>query len=291
MIRGTITALITPFKKDLEVDEKALAELIEWQIEEKIDAVMLCGSTGEAPTLSDEEKLKIFRIGVDVTKGRVPIIAGTGTYDTRKSLKMTQAAKKIGVDAALVVVPYYIRPTPEGCMAHFQEVSKAGLPMIAYHHPARTGVSLSIEVLKGISKIPNVAAIKESSGGLEIARQMEGIPFFSGDDPFALSMMELGGLGVMSVVANLIPRQWAEMTRSFSEGNKVKAKEINDHFAQLCEAMVLESNPQCVKYALSYLGKCQPYFRLPLVEPRALTKVQIQSACSLVNDLACLEET
>lgn len=282
LFKGTIVPLITPFKKDLEIDEKALADLIEWHIHEKIDAVMLCGTTGEAPTLSEEEKLRIFKIGVEVSAGRVPIIAGTGTYDTRKSLKMTKAAKELGAAGALVVVPYYNRPTPEGCLAHFQEISKAGLPMIVYHHPGRTGTRLSADVLKEISKIPHFAAIKDSSGDLELAKQMGSIPFLSGDDPLTLPMMELGGMGVISIVSNVIPRQWTEMTHAFLEGNKAKAKEINDQYAELCNALVLETNPQPIKYALSFLGKCQPYFRLPLVEPRALTKMQIQSACNSI---------
>ena len=281
MLQGSIVALVTPFTHDLEVDYGKLAELIEWHVAEGTDGIVLCGTTGESPTLSEEEHAKIFRTAVGVAKGKIPLIAGTGTNDTRKTVERTEAAKGLGVDGCLVIVPYYSRPTPEGCLAHYKEVANVGLPTIVYHHPGRTGVRLSPEILQEICKIPHIVAIKESSGTLDIARHLDGITFFSGDDPLTLPMMELGAKGVISVVANLIPGKWKEMTQAFLQGDSAKAQEISTRYASLCEAMMLETNPQCVKYALSLMGKCLSTFRLPLIEPRASTKAQIQMALSL----------
>jgi 4-hydroxy-tetrahydrodipicolinate synthase len=281
MFKGAIVAVVTPFTQEGEVDAAAFKELIDWHATEGIDAIVCCGTTGEAPTLSNEEQLQLFKTALDVSKKRVPIIAGTGTYDTRKTVERTKKAKELGVDGCLIVVPYYSRPTPEGCIAHYAEVNKVGLPMIVYHHPGRTGVRLSAQALAEISKLSSVVAIKEASGGLELIqeiRQISDIPIFSGDDTLALSMMELGAVGVISIVANVIPRAWKEMVQSFLEGNLEHARELNTLYAPLVQAMVLEMNPQCVKYAVSLLGKCKPTLRLPLLLPRDANKLVILQA-------------
>jgi len=281
MFKGSVAAIVTPFIQDGEIDFGAFKELVDWHAEQGTDAIVCCGTTGEAPTLSSEEQMQIFKTALDVSKKRVPIIAGTGTYDTRKTVETTRKAKELGADGCLVVVPYYTRPTPEGCIAHYTEVSTVGLPMIVYHHPGRTGVSLSAEVLAEIGKLSSVVAIKEASGGLELIQeiqQISDIPIFSGDDTIALAMMELGAVGVISIVANVIPKAWKEMVWSFLEGNIERARELNALYAPLAQAMVLETNPQCVKYALSLLGKCQPYLRLPLLEPRKANKLAILQA-------------
>ena len=281
MFKGSIVAIITPFTPEGEVDYEAFKELIDWHVAEGTHAIVCCGTTGEAPTLSSEEQMQIFKTAVDVSKKRVPIIAGTGTYDTRKTVEETRKAKELGVDGCLVVVPYYSRPMPEGCIAHYTEVSKVGLPIIVYHHPGRTGVSLSSEVLAEISKLSSVVAIKEASGGLELIQEIQkisDIPIFSGDDTLTFSMMELGAVGGISIVANLIPKAWKEMIESFLQGNKEQAREINTLYSSLVEAMVLETNPQCVKYGVSLLGKCHPYLRLPLLQPREAHKLMILQA-------------
>ncbi len=281
MFKGSIVAIVTPFTQEGEVDFAAFKELVDWHAEQGTNAIVCCGTTGEAPTLSSEEQLQIFRMALDVSKKRVPIIAGTGTYDTRKTVEKTRKAKELGADGCLVVVPYYSRPTPEGCIAHFVEVSKVGLPMIVYHHPGRTGVRLSAEVLAEIAKLSSVVAIKDCSGGLELIQeiqQISDIPIFSGDDPLTLSMMELGAVGGISVVANVIPKAWSEMIQSFLQGNKERARELNALYTPLFRAMELETNPQCIKYAVSLLGKCKPYLRLPLLEPRKANKLTILQA-------------
>jgi 4-hydroxy-tetrahydrodipicolinate synthase len=281
MFKGSIVAIVTPFTQEGEVDFGAFKELVDWHADQGTDAIVCCGSTGEAPTLSSEEQLQIFKTALDVSKKRVPIIAGTGTYDTRKTVERTRKAKELGVDGCIAVVPYYNRPTPEGCIAHYTEVSKVGLPIIVYYHPGRTGVRLSAEVLAEIAKLPSVVAIKDCSGGLELIQEMQKfskIPIFSGDDPLTLAMMELGAVGGISVVANVIPKGWSEMIQSFLQGNKERARELNALYTPLFQAMELETNPQCIKYGVSLLGKCKPHLRLPLLEPRQANKLAIVQA-------------
>jgi len=281
MFKGSIVALVTPFTQNGDIDDLAFKELVDWHAEQGTNAIVCCGTTGEAPTLSSEEQLHIFKMAFDVSKKRVPIIAGTGTYDTRKTVERTRQAKELGVDGCLVVVPYYSRPTPEGCIAHFTEVDKVGLPTIVYHHPGRTGIRLSAEVLAKIAELSSVVAIKEASGGLELIQeiqQISDIPIFSGDDTLTLAMLELGAVGGISIVANLIPQEWSEMIQSFLRGDKERAKELNALYEPLFQSMVLETNPQCIKYALSLLGKCNPHLRLPLLEPKEENKLEILRA-------------
>lgn len=285
MFRGSIVAVVTPFTSEGEVDYSSFKHLIDWHAVEGTDAIVCCGTTGETPTLTLEEQYNIFKIAIDVSHKRVPIIAGTGTYDTRKTVEATAHAKALGADGCLVVVPYYSRPTPEGCIAHYTEVSKVGLPMIVYHHPVRTGIRLSAQVLAAIARLPSVAAIKEASGGLELIqeiRQIVDIPIFSGDDTLTYAMLELGAAGGISIVANVIPGAWREMIQSYHQGHHARAKELDAYYAALCQSLVLETNPQCVKYALSLLGKCEPYMRLPLLQPREANKLAILQALTNV---------
>lgn len=278
MFRGTIVALATPFTEQNEVDYQSLHKMIEWHIESGTDAIVLCGSTGEAPTLSEDEQLKIFKEGVISSKGRIPIIAGTGTYDTHHSVLLTEAAKKAGVDGSLVIVPYYSRPTPEGCFQHFQALSNVGLPLIVYHHPGRSGIKLPLKALLQIAELPNIVAIKDSTADLDYAIELirsTKIPVMTGDDTLTLPIMAIGGTGVISVVANLIPREWKELTSLLSDGQWNEAKSLFDRFYPLVQSMFLETNPQCVKYALGVLGKCSHKIRLPLIEPQEATKRQI----------------
>lgn len=286
MFRGSIVAVVTPFTSDGEVDYSSFKHLIDWHAVEGTDAIVCCGTTGEAPTLTSEEQYNIFKIAIDVSNKRVPIIAGTGTYDTRKTVETTAHAKALGADGCLVVVPYYSRPTPEGCIAHYTEVSKVGLPMIVYHHPIRTGIKLSAQVLAEIARLPTVVAIKEASGGLELTQEIKqiiDIPIFSSDDTLTYAMLELGAAGGISIVANVIPRAWKEMIQSFHQGNCEKAKEIYTRYNSLFQSLVLETNPQCVKYALSLLGKCLPHMRLPLLQPRDANKLAILQALHCID--------
>jgi len=189
MIEGSIVALITPFDEGGRVDFTALEKLIAWHIEEGTDGLVLCGSTGEGSSLSIEEKRAIFETAVKSGKGKITLIAGTGSNQTQESVALTQEAKNIGVDACLAIVPYYLRPTPEGCYRHFAEIAEADLPMIVYHHPGRTGIKLSADALAHICEIPQVIGIKEASGDLSLALEIlrkTNKPLFSGDDTLAL---------------------------------------------------------------------------------------------------------
>ncbi len=284
MFKGSIVALITPFTEGGEIDFLAFKELVDWHAEEGTSGIVCCGTTGEAPTLSEEEQQTLFKTAIDVAKGRIPIIAGTGTYSTRKTVERTEKAKQLGADGCLVVVPYYNRPTPEGCVAHYAEVSKVGLPTIIYHHPGRTGIRLSAETLAEIAKLPSMVAIKEASGTLELIeeiRALSNIPILSGDDTLAYEHMRRGAVGVISIVANVIPQGWSEFANHCLRGDFVKAKELDTLYAPLYKSLVLETNPQCVKYAVSLLNKCQPHLRLPLLEPREKTKKEIFQTISI----------
>lgn len=287
-IRGSVCALITPFNAQGDIDFEKLKKLVQWHIEAKTDALVLCGTTGEAPTLDDEEKLAIFRTAVQTAKGKIPLIAGTGTYDTRKTLLQTRRAKEIGVDACLVVFPYYSRPTPEGCFAHFELVAKVGLPVILYHHPGRCGIKMAPEVLAQMSHIPGVIGIKEATGDIEYGKQILGLtrtPLFAGDDHITLPLMQAGAIGVISVVANVIPAEWKQYIDIISQGKISKAQTVYQGLAPLVQSMTLETNPQCVKYAASLLGKSSPFMRLPLLEPRIPTKEKIAEAMKVLKFL------
>jgi 4-hydroxy-tetrahydrodipicolinate synthase len=279
MFKGSIVALVTPFDTQGAVDFKSLCALIEWHVASGTDAIVLCGTTGEAPTLSFEEKLSLFREGVRAAKGRIPILAGTGTYDTLKSVQLTKEAARIGVEGALVVLPYYSRPTEEGCFLHFQELSKVGLPLIVYHHPGRTGIKLSIPSLVRLSELSHVVAIKDATGdihcALEWMSQKNPIPLLCGDDSGALPWMALGASGVISIVANILPAPWKKLTAFLLENRWSEGRDFFNRYYPLVKAMVLETNPQCVKYALSKMGRCSPDLRLPLIQPQEAAKQQI----------------
>ncbi len=279
MFKGTLAALTTPFDEQNGIDFHTFRTLLEWHIESGTDAVVLCGTTGEAPTLSDEEQISIFQEGVRISRGRIPIIAGTGTYNTHHCVEMTRTAKKIGVDAALVVVPYYSRPTPEGCFQHFQAIADVGLPIIVYHHPGRAGIKLPVKALLRIAELPNVVAIKESTADLDYAIeviQQARVPVLTGDDTLTLPTIAIGGVGVVSVVANLIPREWKQLTSYLLNEQWKEGRDLFNRFFPLVKAMFLETNPQCVKYAMGVLGTCSSRLRLPLIEPQESTQRHIE---------------
>ncbi|HRW58674.1 MAG TPA: 4-hydroxy-tetrahydrodipicolinate synthase [Chlamydiales bacterium] len=281
MFSGSIVALITPFTQSGQIDIGALQNLVEWHIEQGTDAICCCGTTGEAPTLSEEEKLVVMKACVDAAKKRIPVIAGTGTNCTRRSLEMTLKAKTIGVDAALVIVPYYNRPTQLGVVAHFREVAKAKLPMIIYHHPKRTGIAVEPRTFSMISQIPEVIGIKEASSNISVYDQIASstsLPMYSGDDMLTVQMMQHGAKGVISVIANVIPKQWKEIIDLCKQKNWDEALKKEKRLVSLLNTLSLEPNPQCIKYAVSHIGKCSERIRLPLLEPSGYVKNLIENA-------------
>lgn len=286
MFAGSTVALVTPFDENLEIDFDSLSELIEWHIEEGTDYISLCGTTGESGTLSHEEFLAVIEKAVKTARGRVPIIAGTGCLDTRLTLKKTLEVKQIGVDAALVVIPYYNKPTDEGCLAHFKEVAKAKLPLIVYHHPGRTGLKLSPATLAKIAEIPEVKGIKDAAGDLSHTIELltlTDVSILSGDDVIALPHLAVGCCGVISIIANLIPRRWKEFITAMRACDLKEGKKLFATMYDLAKSLVIENNPQGVKFALGKMGKCKPFMRLPLVLPRPSTQAQIEKELKRSN--------
>ncbi len=281
MFKGSMVALITPFKESGEIDVENLRELVQRQVKHETDAIVCCATTGEAPTLSPEEHTLVVKTVIEAVKKRIGVIVGTGTYDTRVTVRRTEEALRMGADGALVVMPYYNRPTFEGCLAHFTEVGRVGLPTIIYYHPGRTGVRLTAEQLGEISRLPSMVGIKDCSGNLDFIRALRfhtQLPIFSGDDTLAFAHLKEGAQGVISPVANLIPVEWKEMIHCFLKGDIKRAQELFETYLPLCEAVVIENNPQGLKYAAHLLGLCAPYLRLPLVQIRESSKEVIRQA-------------
>jgi 4-hydroxy-tetrahydrodipicolinate synthase len=269
MFKGAIVAIVTPFKNG-KIDEEALRELIEFQIANGTDGIVPCGTTGESATLSHEEHDRVIEITIDAAKKRVPVIAGTGSNSTAEALRLTEHAYKVGADGALIVCPYYNRPTQEGLYQHFKMIAeKVPIPIIPYNIPSRTGVNLMPEMVAKLSKIKNIVGIKEASGSI---KQMSDIielcpddfAVLSGDDNFTLSLMAMGGAGVISVASNIVPDKMAELVDSFAAGDIKRAKEIHHKLSNLMETMFIEVNPIPVKAALALMGKIKYEYRLPL---------------------------
>lgn len=279
--RGSFVALITPFDRKKRVDRKALEDLVEWHINEGTDGIVCCGTTGEGVALSEAERKKIAEICVCIAEKRIPVIASTGTSDTRQSVKLTEQMNKLGVDGCLVVTPYYNKPTQRGCILHFGEISKVGLPMILYHNPARAVIRLTAETIAEIAEFPSVAAIKESSHDMDFVkkiRKLSKIPLFSGEDDLTYQILAEGGIGAISVIGNIIPGGWSKMIHLALDGKWKLAKLLSDRYAPLCKALFLETNPQCVKFAMDWLGLAKGEIRLPLVEPETSIQKEIKQA-------------
>jgi 4-hydroxy-tetrahydrodipicolinate synthase len=265
---GCITAIVTPFKKG-GVDYKKLLELIDFQIANGVTGIVLCGTTGEGPTITDDEKENIFRVAVRHNYGRIQLIAGTGSNDTAKTIKQTLMAQKCGVDAALIVTPYYNKPTQQGMFLHFTAVAKkTKLPIILYNVPGRTGVSLAPETVARLSKVKNIVAIKEASGDLKhIARikQLCPITILSGDDALTYPILCLGGKGVISVASNIVPADVVRMIDLYHDRDYKEAKNLHLKLQPLFNALFIESNPIPVKTAMKMLGLLNTSeMRLPL---------------------------
>ena len=269
MIRGAIVAIVTPFK-DGKVDEEALRRLIDEQIANGTDGISPCGTTGESTTLSHEEHDRVIEVTVEAVNKRVPVIAGTGSNSTAEAVRLTKHAWKAGADAALMVCPYYNRPTQEGLYLHYRAIAEeVPIPIVIYNIPGRTGTNLQTETLARLAEIPNIVGVKEASGSL---KQMSDVvrlcgPDFSvlsGDDIFTLALMAIGGAGVISVISNVAPRDMAEMVDSFTAGDLSKARMLHHKMSPLIDALFLETNPIPVKAALAMMGKITYELRLPL---------------------------
>ncbi|MBP9921401.1 MAG: 4-hydroxy-tetrahydrodipicolinate synthase [Proteiniclasticum sp.] len=267
---GAGTALITPFSGG-EIDYVTLERLINWQIEESIDAIIISGTTGESPTLSREEKKSLLDFALKTVKGRVPVIAGTGTNSTSDSILLSKDAEALGADGLLVVTPYYNKPSQRGLYAHYEAIAEAvSLPVILYNVPGRTSVDLLPETVIALSKIPNITGLKEASGKPQRVEMLkgnvpEGFRIYTGNDPEIAEFMERGAHGVISVLSNVMPRLTHTLVSGSLEGKKEEARTLQKKAERLIEALFMETNPVPVKEALAFMGFGNPEFRLPLV--------------------------
>ncbi|MEG1642178.1 MAG: 4-hydroxy-tetrahydrodipicolinate synthase [Synergistaceae bacterium] len=270
---GCGVAIVTPFKNDGTTDFEKFEELIEWQISEGIDAIVACGTTGEASTLSNEEHIKAIKFCVDVTGGRVPVIGGAGSNDTAHGVDLAQQIEKTGVDGLLLVTPYYNKCSQEGLIRHYTLTADAvKVPSILYSVPGRTGVNILPSTVETLSKHPNIVGIKEATGNIaqvaEIARVVpEDFAIYSGNDDMVVPLMALGGVGYISVVANVAPADSVKMSRSFLEGDLKTARDLQLRMKPLIDALFADVNPIPVKAALAMMGKCDLEYRLPLCPP------------------------
>ena len=280
---GTGTALVTPFRRDGALDELALHGLIERQIEAGIDFLVPCGTTGESPTLTREEHLRVVEITVKLAKGEVPVVAGAGGYNTKEVIARARELAEVGVDGILSVTPYYNKPTQEGLYQHFDAIARAvPLPIIVYSVQGRTGVNIDPATVSRLAEIRNIVGIKEASGNIsQMAAILNAVPedfiVLSGDDAITLPLMALGGRGVISVVANEIPAEMTELTRLASSGDFAGAREIHRRYHPLMEINFVESNPIPVKAALAEMDLLEPVWRLPLVPPKAENRARIRT--------------
>lgn len=283
MFRGSICALITPFR-DGQVDEKAFESFIDWQIEQGTHGVVPCGTTGESPTLSHDEQMRVTEICIGVAKGRVPVIAGTGSNSTEEAISLTKHAKQAGADAALVVVPYYNKPTQEGMYQHYKAINDAvDLPIIIYNIPARSIVDMSVETMARLAKLPNIVGVKDATADVSRAtkqRVAAGADFcqLSGEDITQVGFLAQGGVGCITVTANVAPKEMSDMHEAWQTGAMEQVVALNDRLMPLHEALFCESNPGPVKYGASLLGKCTPDTRLPLCEIAESSKTRVQDA-------------
>jgi 4-hydroxy-tetrahydrodipicolinate synthase len=269
MFQGSIVAIVTPFNNGA-VDEEKLRELVEFQIENGTDAIVPCGTTGESSTLDYDEHDRVIKIVVEQVNKRVPVIAGTGSNSTREAIEITGHAKELGADGALLVTPYYNKPSQEGLYLHYKAIADAvALPQVLYNVPGRTAVNLLPETVARLAVHPNIVAIKEATGSLQQASEVlalcgDNITVLSGDDFITLPMMACGAKGVISVTANIMPKEVAALVDAFNAGNMEEAKRLHLYLLKISNAMFIETNPVPVKTGVSLLGKCRDEVRLPL---------------------------
>lgn len=288
MFKGSITALITPFKND-GVDEKSFQDLVAWQIAEGTHALVPCGTTGESPTLTHEEHHRVVELCVEVAKGRVPVIAGTGSNSTAEAIDLTRHAKKAGADAALVVAPYYNKPSQEGLFRHYEAIVKAvDLPVIVYNIPGRSVVDISVDTFVRLAALPNIVGVKDATGDLVRPLRTrlavgEGFCQLSGDDATATAFNAMGGIGCISVASNVAPKLCAQMQNAWAAGDLATCFALRDRLMPLFDALFCETSPAPVKYAASLLGKSSADVRLPLVAASAPAREKVEAAMKRVG--------
>ena len=294
MFTGCGTAMVTPFRGDGSLDEATLRHLARRQVSAGVDFLVPCGTTGESPTLTHEEHLRVVEITVEVAKGKVPVLAGAGGYNTAEVVSMARELAAIGADGILSVTPYYNKPTQEGLYQHYRAIAEAvSLPIVVYSVQARTGINVEPPTVKRLAEIENIIGIKEASGSIsQMATILNTVPekflVLSGDDVITLPLIALGGRGVISVVSNEIPAEMTQLTRLALEGDFAGARRLQRRYQPLMEVKFVESNPIPVKAAMAEMGLLLPVWRLPLVAPKAESQARIHS---VLTSTGILERT
>jgi 4-hydroxy-tetrahydrodipicolinate synthase len=295
MFRGFVgcgTALVTPFRKDLSLDEEAMRRLVRRQIAGGINFLVPCGTTGESPTLSHEEHLRVVAITLEEAKGKAPVLAGAGGYDTRHVIEMAREIERMGAEGILSVTPYYNKPTQEGLYHHFKAIAEVtSLPIILYNVPPRTNVNIDPATLRRLSEIENIIGVKEASGNIsQITQVIQQVPeeflVLSGDDALTLPLVAMGGRGIISVASNEIPAEITRLAQLCLAGNFAEARAMQRKWLPLLEVNFIETNPTPVKAAMAEMGLLEPVFRLPLVPPRTENLAKIRT---VLESLALLE--
>ncbi|WP_225764392.1 4-hydroxy-tetrahydrodipicolinate synthase [Inquilinus sp. Marseille-Q2685] len=288
MFKGSIVALVTPFTES-GVDEKAFQSFVDWQIREGTQGVVPCGTTGESPTLSHPEHERVVELCVEVAKGRVPVIAGTGSNSTEEAISLTRHAQKAGADAALIVTPYYNKPTQEGLYQHYRAIHDAvDLPIVIYNIPGRSVIDMSIDTMARLAELPRIVGVKDATADLvrPLATRLRIGPEFcqlSGEDATATAFLAQGGHGCISVTANLAPRLCAEMHKAWAEGDLKRMEAVRDRLMPLHRALFLETSPGPVKYGAKLLGLGSDHVRLPLVPPGEATRAAVREAMAFAG--------
>jgi 4-hydroxy-tetrahydrodipicolinate synthase len=282
-LRGCGTAIVTPFRQDGSVDETALRNLVAWQVDSGIDFLVACGTTGETPTLTHDEWLQVIDWTAEVSAGRVPVVAGATSNSTADAVeKAKEAASRPGVSAILTASPYYNKPTQEGQYRHFRAIAEAiDKPVILYNVPGRTAATIDPGTLVRLSEVPNIVGVKDATGSItEMAEVLNAVPesflVFSGDDAITLPLMALGGVGIISVVSNEIPREMSDLTRAALDNDWATARAIHRKYLPLMQANFIESNPLPVKAVLAMMGRIEEVYRLPLLPMRRDTRSRLQ---------------
>jgi 4-hydroxy-tetrahydrodipicolinate synthase len=284
MITGSLVAIVSPMHEDGSLDYASFRRLIEWHIAEGTDAIVAVGTTGESPTVDHEENCELVRVAVETAARRVPVIAGTGSNSTREAIEMTAYAKKVGAHASLQVVPYYNKPTQEGLYRHFRTIAESvDLPVFLYNVPGRTVADLANDTALRLAQVPGIIGIKDATGDLARAadllkRRPPGFAVYSGNDDSALALILLGGNGVVSVTANVAPRQVNEMSRAALSGDAARAREINNRLLPVHSKLFIEANPIPVKWALKRMGRIEGGIRLPLVPLSSAHEAVVEAA-------------
>ena len=292
MFQGSLCALITPFR-DGEVDEAAIREIVDWHVAEGTTGLVPCGTTGESPVLSHEEHDRVVSLTIECAAGRIPVMAGTGSNSTREAIRLTQHARAAGADAALLVMPYYNKPTQEGMYGHFRAVHDAtDLPLYIYNIPGRCVVDMATDTMVRLAELPRVVGVKDASNDpvrphqLRAALADREFNQLSGEDASQLAFLACGGHGTISVTANVAPRECAAMHQAWQAGDAAKALELHERLMPLHEALFVETSPGPVKFATSLLGRCSSEIRLPLVQPGPSTQQAVRDAMAGLDLLA-----